>query len=440
MYIKRIKAKNILSYEKLDIKLNKLNVIIGPNASGKTNFVHILDFIRNTVLYGLSDAISNQGGIKYFTNINIGATNKSELEFEIDSNSNEPKVFFSSESIGNKFSVIAVKICNFKYSLVLDFETKSLNSWSILNETINSSIEISFWEDIDDLSDIDNLEDMKGGRLGNVQLHFTNNKGQFQYKYSKSIDFPKQFEKLLKFPFPTRVLKDQNYNEKKSILERDILFPYFIPIRNFLEKISIYKINPQLSRFLLQQSGKVELEPDGTNLASALENILNDSKKKKKFILIIKDLLPFIDSFQIKKRKKKILEFGFREIYLKSKDLLPSFLMSSGTIDLAIYTIIFYFEKKKFIVIEEPGTNIHPQLISKFIEMMKDVSMNLGKQIIITTHNPEIIKYAGIENLIAINRNENGYSEIYRPSDKEEIKIFLKNKLGIDELFIENLI
>jgi len=436
MYIKRIRASNILSYDNIDIELNKLNVIIGPNASGKTNFIHILEFLRDIVLNGLNEAIENQGGIKYFTNINLGTSKECELEFEFECGGEEPGVIFSD----NKISLYAVKVCDFKYSLKLEFESKSVNSWFVFNEKINALVEISSFEGINNLSEIDNIDDIKGKRLHDkekIKLFFTNNKGQFQYNYESNEDLPEMYETFLKFPFSTRVLKDQNSNRKKSILERDILHPFFIPIKDFLEKISIYKINPQN---LLQQSRKIQLEPDGSNLASVLEHILNDSKKRKEFLLIIKDLLPFIDTFQVKKRQKKILDFRFREIYLKSKDLLPSSLMSSGTIDLAIYTIIFYFEKKPFIIIEEPATNIHPQLISKFIEMVKDSSMNYGKQIIITSHNPEIIKYAGIENLIAINRNEDGYSEIYRPSSKEEIQIFLKNKLGIDELFIENLI
>ena len=60
--------------------------------------------------------------------------------------------------------------------------------------------------------------------------------------------------------------------------------------------------------------------------------------------------------------------------------------------------------------------------------MMKDASMQ--KQIIITTHNPEIVKYSGLENIFLLRRNKNGFSEVARPQDSVEVKNFLENKLG----------
>ncbi len=69
---------------------------------------------------------------------------------------------------------------------------------------------------------------------------------------------------------------------------------------------------------------------------------------------------------------------------------------------------------------------------------MKEVSE--GKQIIITTHNPEIIKHAGLENIYLVSRNNQGFSTISKPSEKEEIKIFLENEMGIEELYVRNLL
>ena len=89
-------------------------------------------------------------------------------------------------------------------------------------------------------------------------------------------------------------------------------------------------------------------------------------------------------------------------------------------------------------IIEEPERNIHPYLISKVVNMMKDASQR--KQIIVTTHNPEFVRHAGLENILLVSRGEDGFSIITRPADKEEVKTFLKNDIGIDELYIQNLL
>ncbi len=92
------------------------------------------------------------------------------------------------------------------------------------------------------------------------------------------------------------------------------------------------------------------------------------------------------------------------------------------------------------IVIEEPERNIHPYLISKIVEMMVDVSERLNKQIIVTTHNPEVVRYTDIDNILLVYRNDKGFSQISRPAEKEEVKIFLENEMGIEELYVQNLL
>jgi predicted ATP-dependent endonuclease of OLD family len=70
---------------------------------------------------------------------------------------------------------------------------------------------------------------------------------------------------------------------------------------------------------------------------------------------------------------------------------------------------------------------------------MKDAGKALGKQIILTTHSPAVVKCAGIKSLLLLRRTD-CYSEIIRPFEKEEVKIFLKNDFGVDDLFIQNLL
>jgi predicted ATPase len=90
------------------------------------------------------------------------------------------------------------------------------------------------------------------------------------------------------------------------------------------------------------------------------------------------------------------------------------------------------------VIIEEPERNIHPYLISKVMEMMKDASRR--KQIIATTHNAEIVRNAELQSILLISRNKSGFSSISRPSMKEEVKKFLENEIGIHDLFIQDLL
>jgi predicted ATPase len=72
------------------------------------------------------------------------------------------------------------------------------------------------------------------------------------------------------------------------------------------------------------------------------------------------------------------------------------------------------------------------------VDMMKETSQK--RQIIVTTHNPEIVKYADLEDILLISRDKEGFSRISKPCEKEEVKIFLQHEMGIEELYVQNLL
>ena len=169
-----------------------------------------------------------------------------------------------------------------------------------------------------------------------------------------------------------------------------------------------------------------------------LSNILQDKDSKRKFLNLLKDLLPFVDDLHIQKFADKSLLFTIRETYDIRFPYLPASFVSDGTINLTALIIALYFEDQSMVIIEEPERNIHPYLISKVVSMLDEVSEK--KQILVTTHNPEIVRNAKIEDLLLINRNEQGFSAVQKPAERDEVQVFLKNEIGIDELYIQNLL
>lgn len=72
------------------------------------------------------------------------------------------------------------------------------------------------------------------------------------------------------------------------------------------------------------------------------------------------------------------------------------------------------------------------------MQMMREASQK--KQIFITTHNPEIIRHVDLENLYLVSRDDDGFSQITKPSDSEIVRHFLEDELGVDDLFVQNLL
>ena len=65
MLISRVTLKNLLSFRDATLELLPLNVLIGPNASGKTNFIDAISLLR-AAPNSLQSAIINGGGVRYW--------------------------------------------------------------------------------------------------------------------------------------------------------------------------------------------------------------------------------------------------------------------------------------------------------------------------------------------------------------------------------------
>jgi predicted ATPase len=419
--IKRIRARNFKSFEKLEIELGRFNVLIGANASGKSNFVQIFKFLKDIANSGLNNAMSMQGGAEYLRNINLGASENLSIE-----------VVFEEAGLVRK-GLIGIKAYETIYEFALKFHKRG-PGFRVVEDRLNQKYKFIKLE--------------KQGKkfeekeiLGDGEILISRSNGKVKIDSNIPEKIPLKEKDVFPFLRFLQEVKLPNIQEVKLpnnvlLLQTPYFFPFFL-IEQFFSEISIYDFDPKLPKRATPITGKAELEEDGSNLSIILKNILEDEEKKRKLFNLVKDLLPFITNLGVEKFADKSLMFKLEEAYFKNQ-YLPASLISDGTINITALIIALYFEKKPLVIIEEPERNIHPYLISKVVDMMKDASRE--KQIIVTTHNPEIVKHASLENLLLVSRDEGGFSTISRPADKEKVKTFLENEIGIEELYIQNLL
>ena len=60
--IKRLKVRNFLSLQDIDLELGINNLVVGPNMSGKSNLIDCFRFLTNMVTQGLTKAFLDRGG------------------------------------------------------------------------------------------------------------------------------------------------------------------------------------------------------------------------------------------------------------------------------------------------------------------------------------------------------------------------------------------
>lgn len=414
MFIKKIVAQNFKSFKNIDIDLQKFNILIGANASGKSNFINIFEFLRSIVKSGLDNAISLQGGIEYLKNINLPQMDTLSLNIIF-----EPEFGILRQV---KKELMGIKFIEADYSFSLKIKRGKVK-YIIVNDTLIQKCDFM-------LMDHRKIKVKEKGKIGSGNIQITRSNGKAKINLVK----PENIEIKIDDIFPP-FIEMEKIPANNLIIEN----PFFLypSLERGLEDISIYDFDPKIPKKATPITAKAELEEDGSNLSIVLKNIIEDREEKRKLFNLTKDLLPFIAEVDVEKFSDKSLLFKLREVYSK-KQYLPASLISDGTINIMALIIALYFQRKNLTIIEEPERNIHPYLISKIVDIMKDASKN--KQLIVTTHNPEIVKYGGLSNILLVLRDNEGFSEIYRPSDKEEILTFLKNEIGIEELYVQNLL
>jgi len=217
--------------------------------------------------------------------------------------------------------------------------------------------------------------------------------------------------------------------------------PLFIPGIPSLEWIfrgmKVYDFDPRLLKRAVPIMGKTDLEKDGSNLAIVIKKIIEDPGRKDLFTRLLHEVLPFVDDVAVEKFMDMSMFLKMREVYNRER-YLPASMVSDGTINICAILIALYFEERPVTIIEEPERNIHPYLISKLVEMLKDASQK--KQVLVTTHNPEMLKHVNVEDILLITRDPEGFSKASRPANRQEIREFLAQEIGIEDLFVQNLL
>ena len=414
MPIRELAVTNFKSFRNLEICPDNFNIVIGSNASGKSNFIQIFKFIRDIAKYGLNNAISLQGGVEYMRNTLIGGKEDFSLRIVYTLEEKKREVIGIQDTIPVFFEPFEIT-----YEFSLRF-TDTGESFEISRD--NLIIGGTFLR-----AEYDLPEPVGTGAITLCNKDQSVSFGILPppgFILSDSDMFPHLLQKIT-------VPKD------RLLLNIPIPVSGIPPLEWIFRGMKVFDFDPRLLKKAVPIMGKTELEKDGSNLAIVIKKILEDPEKKKAFSDLIRDMLPFVDEIAVEKFMDMSLFLKLKEIYSKNK-YFPASVVSDGTINICALIIALYFEDRPVTIIEEPERNIHPYLISRLVEMLKDASR--FKQIIVTTHNPEMVKHVSIEDILLISRDNEGFSRLTRPANKTEIRNFLENEIGIEDLFIQNLL
>ncbi len=378
-FIHSLQLQNFLSYssENEAVELKPLNVLIGPNASGKSNFIEAIGLLQ-ALPTDMPAPIRRGGGISDF--LWKGAKDPiARIEAILDS---------------------AKSTMPLRYKLGLTVVRDRL-------ELVDEVIE-------DEHKRVDSVKDV-----------------YFYYRYLNGnpvLNFSHNISVGNKPTISHRNLRREDLIPDQSVLSQrkdPDLYPELAYLSDQFSKIGLYRewnIGRDSEARMPQKTDLPEhpLLEDGSNLGLILSSLQHQLGSRK----IIERLKKFYDLAEELTIK---ISGGTVQIFIREEGLIqpiPATRLSDGTLRyLFLLALLCDPNPPPLLCIEEPEIGFHPDILPIIAEMLVEASHRT--QLIITTHSDALVSGIPPESVLVCSRDQRG-SHLHR-LDSNQLETWLEN-------------
>jgi len=466
MKLKSIKISNILSFEQKNnideceeiLFDEKLNILIGANGSGKSNFLEVLNKIfKSALIRGctFSETILEK---------NPEEPNRYPLHQVMthrDVYHNLPKNYEGD----NDLKEIKIKLLLEQSDYDnLAFILKNMEKMEEYLGTYSSGLQ-KFDDSVTE-------DEIKKNNI--VEFHFADRDSS--NKFTVVNDFSN--DKPLSFIFT--YFQNYNYVQNVILLTNRIHGENWSPLKQIMTLLSSYrnydkitdKYTIQSNEFdqlqqiynkILDESARQSEEKEPiifdlvkhrfSHIMNSIEHKLNNAKlsnpdnktsldflkeEDSVFKGIEKLLKSSLDLSLYIENKEKSLDYHFSFLNSASKKV-DVFDLSSGEKGIIhfIFSLYGYDMKDGVMIIDEPELHLHPQVQKKYLEIIGEIRDELGTQFILATHSSIFVNLETIDGVKRFYMDDNNATKVISPSisDKERDLVRILSYTNSSKIF-----
>jgi len=173
-------------------------------------------------------------------------------------------------------------------------------------------------------------------------------------------------------------------------------------------------LNSEAMRRPAPPGSPVEFQPDGSNLPWVIEDLRTNAPEGfRRWVEHLQTALPdleTIDTVEREEDRNRYLRIAYRE-----GCQAPSWVVSDGTLRLLALTLIAYLRTHdRIYLIEEPENGIHPLAVEA---VFQSLSSAYSTQILCASHSPVILSLAEPHQLLCFAKNDEGSADIVRGNE-----------------------
>ena len=189
--------------------------------------------------------------------------------------------------------------------------------------------------------------------------------------------------------------------------------------RQLLEGVQRLALNSAALRRPSPPGSPRRFQPDGSNLPWVIQDLGDRAPERlQQWIAHVQTALPDLRMIRTVERP----EDRHRYLVLDYVTGLhaPSWMVSDGTLRLLALTVLAYIpDLEGTYLIEEPENGIHPRAVETVLQSLSSV---YGAQVLLATHSPVILSLAKPEQVLCFDRTIEGATDIVRGSDHPRLR------------------
>lgn len=397
MFLKKLRIHNYKSLRNVCFTPEPFAALIGPNASGKSNFADAVHFLSEVYEHGLETAIARKGGYE-----NIAFRKKrrttAPIEFEIILESVEGEPYWHEHSfdksqfrVSHQFSIKATG-------------TGIRSEFKVAQE--NYTISISLLGSNDQFIDAAQISRVSSMNY-KVNAIEEGEVGEIVAGVVRDI-----------LPMYKSITQTEIGGDQRLILGSPLLpFPFISPFSSTLSSFKVYQFYPQSCRQSGSPTPNPKLGRAGENLPALIDWLLQKHPKEWENVkIVMQDILQGLNAISVEYLHTKTLGLAFDEDGFGRPWSAEN--VSDGTIQALAILAASADPRTSVLLIEEPENSVHPWIIRKLVERLKEASKT--KNVIVTSQSPVLVDSLSPREVWIVAR-QNGETQIRQLTDLDPL-------------------
>jgi len=421
--IRLIEALNYRSLRCLRQEISPFNILIGPNASGKSTFLDTIAFLGELLKYGPQESIRRRArSIEEMTWNRLA--NRFELAVE----------FMVPERLRAQHKNGSYTQC--RYEIAIGYSAE--NEATLLNEV--------FWLKPDEQDD----EDVKKQGIAQISIFprelpmddsiLVASRKQSRQGWRKVVnkisDSGNDWFKAESSEWNNLFRLGPRKPSLANLPEDEQKFPISTWAKRLLmEGVQVLALNSFAMRQPCSPLALKSFVPDGSNLPIAVHELQKKPERYQQWLAHVQTALPDIQSIDVLERPED--RHLYIEVVYQTNARVPSWLVSDGTLRLLALTLIAYLPSTGAIyLIEEPENGLHPKAVEAVYQSLSSVYDN---QILVASHSPIFLGLANANQILCFGKTPSGATDIVVGNEHPMLKSW-RGEVNLSVLFASGVL